>query len=1074
MIQTAFVGLPTSCSFCIGESNSGVHPDAITKLTSAPFLKGDAWRMQLLNSHLLPAVGSRIRLRAQLVAAERNAVLDFDFVLPSTAYSDTSLLQDARWKREWQQIELEIAASQLAVCAPKDRKESLGSEANLDLSTLGLDKDSETAFQHAKLDRVGKIAHATEAELAAVKLLDQAERERIRDLARWKLLKAVRSSIANYHANLPHWIESRCQEVGATGDEQDQTRLDAAARDLFLLEHRDSFQDPAIDVQAHHVRAGWHALLTWHGKRFLEAMDDAPARERQDLVALADHYRRLARRVSNHASLTPTEPPLLRIDAASDLALVTDRQGELEIEIESRTGSDIPVWFVVQYDANLLQVRPASSDGRFFAEHDLIRELQDHPPTANSGPMRSQFYPFRPDQMQKRPSLQLTANGKERFALNVARRNDARGDTKLIVKAVSGETYLRHEVSINLPSRAMFQLSVNRDPETFTTTGHGLVLHPLPNRIDEFTFLVTNETNVRRDVSVDFWLPSRNSTVTLPEGPITADVANNLLRNYGSRELLKRTVVTCGPSKQPTPVTFENEEPAPAEPERPSGDSADTSKVKGKLLAHGMLVSITDTVTKLRTLRRIQFAPQRPRRFLRARAAYDITTERLGIRLEAINRNAIPVDGLRIRCDFLGLSREVETLWEQLRPPSYEAVITTRVPAEEQRIVTIFVAVDDYPRGFVFQVPCRVSERNVAPITHLHRVRILNPRPNHAFKAPVASIPVEIQVDAPVGSFPFEGGGDLVEVGIDEDQDRELRQENTVRFQSDRQVRVHLSSINPDGNFSILAQVQDFQLDVPTLRLSNARANVLARVVVGGAQEYSQPVEVVFDGQGPRVVDVDVIPERTIPLGSEVEVVVVAQDWNRDKQLMSGVAKLSVSFDWENTGEFSKTPPPVEAKFDDLRGGWVASLVAKDLPVGRQKILIQAIDKVDIVGPYFEYPVEILAPQQTETDNTATTDNGSKTTPPKQIKNRILGTVRYGNEVVSRAVVTLQSETGAKIPSQLTRSNGMFSFPPLPPGSYTLNCRHLIKNGWRKADPPMAVNVSDVANTPTMVTVRLR
>ena len=63
-------------------------------------------------------------------------------------------------------------------------------------------------------------------------------------------------------------------------------------------------------------------------------------------------------------------------------------------------------------------------------------------------------------------------------------------------------------------------------------------------------------------------------------------------------------------------------------------------------------------------------------------------------------------------------------------------------PSPDRR-VRIELTADDYPRAFVYEVPCDANRDSVLPEADLHSVRIVEPADNRAFKAPLDTLPVK-------------------------------------------------------------------------------------------------------------------------------------------------------------------------------------------------------------------------------------------------------------------------------------------------------------------------------------------
>ena len=142
-------------------------------------------------------------------------------------------------------------------------------------------------------------------------------------------------------------------------------------------------------------------------------------------------------------------------------------------------------------------------------------------------------------------------------------------------------------------------------------------------------------------------------------------------------------------------------------------------------------------------------------------------------------------------------------------------------------------------------------------------IEITAPPSEQAYKSPREELlPIEIAVDAPEDAFQ-PGDGDLVEVGIDLNGDRELSGEEKAKtFFGDRQVDLYLDEAAPGGRLKIGARVDDFHVPLDFGGLNNKQVAVMAQLVLSRRAESeiaaSHSVDLIFDGVPPRfTVEVD-------------------------------------------------------------------------------------------------------------------------------------------------------------------------------------------------------------------------
>ena len=160
--------------------------------------------------------------------------------------------------------------------------------------------------------------------------------------------------------------------------------------------------------------------------------------------------------------------------------------------------------------------------------------------------------------------MTLPASGAASLKLDVQRLSGAEGATNLLVKAIGAGSYVREQVHVELPGQQMFRLAVDRGPEAWAPTGDGVVLYPLPNRVDRFAFQIINETGAERPVTVDLFIPERNRNFVFPRDAQQPDVARELLDQFGARTPLATNVPVALPAANtPQRIMF----PAPKEGE---------------------------------------------------------------------------------------------------------------------------------------------------------------------------------------------------------------------------------------------------------------------------------------------------------------------------------------------------------------------------------------------------------------------------------------------------------------------------------------------------------------------------
>jgi hypothetical protein len=368
--------------------------------------------------------------------------------------------------------------------------------------------------------------------------------------------------------------------------------------------------------------------------------------------------------------------------------------------------------------------------------------------------------------------------------------------------------------------------------------------------------------------------------------------------------------------------------------------------------------------------------------------------------------------------------------------------------------VTLRLTVDDYPRAIFYRVPTSGETSDVPEDLDSLAVRIVGLPDGNVYKPPTQSIPVELAIDAP--SSGQKNPPLRVEVGIDQNRDRELRGDETVLLIADRQVTASLVGVGQGGELQIETKVTDLTVKLPAAALTGGRANILAHAVLGDKDAWSEPVEIVSDAQPPRVGALELRPAGTAVIGNNVVVSALADDLG-----LSGVAKLEAAFDLDRSGKLGSSAPPVGGALSD-DGRWTASVPTAGMSGGSYNLLVRATDKAGNASVPARASIRLIPKELADAE--AAKSNSAD----------INGTVTYGDEPQSAVTVRLNRDTGAPPPPKTkgkgkpktppppplaqatTDARGQFTFPKVAPGKYTVTAEVLIRNRVREADAPVA------------------
>lgn len=743
------------------------------------------------------------------------------------------------------------------------------------------------------------------------------------------------------------------------------------------------------------------------------------------------------------------------INAPDSLSLESKPEESFRLQFSTTAGETQPVWIVFDYDQELLELEPAASQSGFppLRRWDLdtkinalylqrVREsrvLQDSDATqatiqANAKRLtqlkRAAEYPTKPYLADIPPTLQLKPGQPIEMNLRVRRKVRLGPPSKIVVKMISTAYYARHEIDLLLPKAANLELTVLGPIELHTTMNDGVLLHPLPNRSSSFALSLNNFNDTAKLYNLSLLVPTQDLPPILPSGSVSPEQAASLTESLGSTQIAaERNSILIPPGSDiPLLKLFEPElksEPPPASSEKDEG------KPTPFTTQYGMVLRIDDLKTGESLFRRIAISPQRPRRYLQPNISFDATTRRLEIDITAISPGILPDAGINITATLRSNANPKATDLTGLITQAEPSLVLESYLPSSSTWASIQIAVDGYPRAFSYTVPCTQSLDNFATQDNLFGLRIVTPQPDAAFRAPVDRIEVDLEVDAPLGSFAFQSAqNDYLEIGMDLDRDREFRGERPVRLKSDRSVQIRSSLVG--DNVDIFASVTDFKLNLPTGRVQDVRANLLAKMVVGQRASWSAPVELILDGSGPTIKSVELDVEGSLRVGDSILVRVVADD-----AMMSGTAKVQLALDKEFTGQF-EGQAPVEAQLDSVRR-WSAEVPLSDIPPGTYDLMVQAEDQVGNKSEVRRVPLEILAKSSDPAQDTA---------------NTVYGTVWFDNQPLAGSNLSLtpaasdptQDAPPAKPLYAQTKADGRFRIPEVPAGTYVLRVVGLARN----------------------------
>lgn len=617
-------------------------------------------------------------------------------------------------------------------------------------------------------------------------------------------------------------------------------------------------------------------------------------------------------------------------------------------------------------------------------------------------------------------------------------------ETTLSVTVSGGGRTASHTVRLRVPPPDVVDLLV-RGPGATVDRRPGeanrIRLQPFPNRTTEYRFELANRSGKDRKVRVQLWgLPPGAAAAQTDEAP-TDEAGNPRLGFVRLHEPVE--VPLGGGAAVPIPFPAPPEKPAPKD--APAGEKPEQPPPAPDLrpaVTGGMAATVTDVDDPgRRFLTRIEIAPLAPKVYLDPVVSYDPAQQRLTVHLKARDSDGdgrpnpellpltTPESPVRVAWDTAGVLDPGTEMKDraELVPPQFESPLFAKVEQAAGKVVPVRLSVDGYPRAFVYQVRCDRARSSVERERSLCEVRFVRPADGDAFLAPADSVPVELQVDAPEDAF--QRPGDVVEVGIDEDGDNQLRHENKLTLSTDRQVSARLEALGPQGTVRLSAEVGDFRVAIPASGLRNKKVRVMAKLSVAGLASGAEravaedSVEIVLDGAPP---DLRIeAPAKPVAAGQDVPFSARAED-------LGGVARIEVGLDLDGSGELDAPDKPKTLLGPAPDGTWSAAIEGKELAPGRYELIARATDRVGLVTTGRKV-VTVLPPS-------------GMAEKPAPKTGTIQGRVLLVDRPISGIAVTIEGLNR----KTTTDENGRFLFRDVPHGSHKLLAKGAALNKFRE------------------------
>ena len=965
---------------------AGLDSSSIRALTAPPSMPGDHLQIEALLNTTLPSQPVRLTLLQTLIEVDRRNVAQFDSPRVFPTSTPDHPLTSTDWEWPARTMELELAIPRLG----KINSPNLQPEVDA-LERTWLE------FQNALVK-----SKKTEASIAP-------------DDSLWDTHRQFSSGLRRFHRVWPSSLASIVQASSGLSNVDLRARqlmeLRAARRALHLMPPRSAAirenPNPAIVLE----QAELHDLLAWHARRYEHFRSGAPRNETAELTRLIRSCRTQAARLPDQPTLPREVSPQLQWDGPNALSLAAVSQQMIELQLNWFGVPKTPVRVTIHYDPGLLDVHVNSEDS---LQHDKQTSFVE----PNLSPLEPVTWLVSPEKPQ-------------RLRLDVRRREEAVGPTNLIVYASTSEETARMDIAVSLPSRPTVEVAVEGVAGSWSMTDGKLRLHPFANRSTDYGLSLINRETQPRELSLR-WLAARQPIISeMRRIELNATDTTKLMEKIGPTETLVEIAdFTIPQDAQPFKIPFP----------KPLGEPKQTASQSSSLSQEFVLV-ITDRKTGQSLIQPVVVTPQRPRRFLRPLVRYNADRERIEVTVVPIDNALLPPQGVKVRMHLLeplpdDASRELEA---EIGSPDFEARMFADVAARPEKSVTLQLSVDDYPRAFIFRVPCETNTGNLPAVTDELAVVITASQTRAMFQSPVADVPVDVQVNVPDGAFQIPG--DVLEAGIDRNNDRDFRDEPTLRLTSDRQISITAVQFGPEGRFNLLARVGDFQVRVPTIGLRDTNAQYLARLTVADRTVWGVPVRVTFDGAAPHVRIVQLSPAGAVVIGGKLKLTVIASDND-----LSGVAKVEAAIDVERTGQFAAIAKPIVLDLT-MEGNWEVLVPTGELKSGLHTLLVRATDRVGNMSDITKIRLTAVTPEEAEQLSAVPVP--------------LTGVVTFGGQPVPEARVSAVSADRPKVEPVVTDNTGNFRLNGLTPGTWMLQAKGVTRNKTRTAEVEVTIKASE-------------
>lgn len=812
---------------------------------------------------------------------------------------------------------------------------------------------------------------------------------------------------------------------------------------LRMLDPRDAWRFQDLDIASVEFDGNLQWSLAWHQSRHSKADLYANGSRLQSDVN-SGRSSPLPIILRSEAS-TSINPPTIetRVGGTRKINLQKDSCGLVSMSLLNQGQNAIYAFIAVGFDGGSIEVSPevevSSEAGQVptiaFDDSQSLFADQDFA-SVRSGKITNII--------ELSPSVETTVD------LTIKRKKQSTQSSVLtldvygVESEVKSDSYCpkllnRERLEVHQPVAELFirqMFADNSFADLYADNENGVALHAFPNRVNDFKVGLQNNASIHKKVSLAIYPENR-------EGALAGNESYQDLIN-GVTPLIEYQydLVPGGtgfpipkmPEKATEPKVAETIGEQSADPQEVEPDPVD--------LPHGLIVEIKDTETGQVDFCKLACGVKRPRRYVSPEVSYDAYANRIKVSLNPVDEGQMPNGKpIRVQAYLPGSSAAGVTGKAScvLASPTYRDRLSLELPSPPPTSVRLDLEVDGYPRAFSFEVFCDRSSTEIPELTELKEVRVRT-RDDQVVFGETSSIPVELSVDAPVGSF--ENGDDTVSVSLQADANGLMRNTPLITLDTDRSFKVGYKQALPDGTLHLISDVSDFQVEVASVGLRNMPLKVLGQMELGGELVKQDSQLVMIDTSPPFITNTSITPAIGFA-STNATVDMVVSVWDED----SIVKQLEAAFDLDGSGKFPATGIINQSEILP-NGQWKISVPTGAEP-GEKMLLIRATDEV---GNSCEpFACEVLVLSQNDTDAMILEQTVELT-----------GTVSFRGEMILNADLDLSAVGEIKESSQprvtaKTDEKGRFMFTDIPPGQYQLKARGVLRNRVRLTEIPVNI-----------------